>query len=127
MKTTLVALAAAGVLASGAAIGATVVRVEHGTAFVPVQYGDRWDDRSVAIDEREARINARIQRGLHDGRITDREGRHLYRELHEIRAKERAFKSDGRLGRRESEELNRDLDRLADHVRSQLRDEQRRY
>lgn len=127
MKTTLIALAAAGVLASGTAIGATVVRIDHGTAFVPVQYGDRWDDRSIAIDEREARINARIQRGLHDGRITDREGRRLYRELGEIRAKERAFKSDGRLGRRETEELNRDLDRLAEHVRSQLRDEQRRY
>ena len=127
MNKTLIAVAAAGVLASSAALASPIVRADHGTAFVPAQYSDRWDDRSVAINEREARINARIQRGIHDGRITEREARRLYRELSDIRAKERAFKSDGRIGRRESEELNRDLDRLADHVRAQLRDEQRRY
>jgi len=126
MKTTLIALAAAGVLASGAAVGATVVRADHATAFVPVQYSDRWDDRSVNIEEREARINARIQRGLHDGRITDREARRLYRELHDVREKQRAFNSDGRINHREAEELNRDLDRLADHVRQQMHDQDRR-
>ena len=126
MNTTLIALAAAGVLASGAAVGATVVRVDHGAAFVPVQY-ERWDDRSVNLEEREARINARIQHGLHDGRITDREAHHLYRELNDIRAKERAFKSDGHLGRREADELNRDLDRLVDHVRREMHDQDRRY
>jgi hypothetical protein len=88
---------------------------------------DRWDDRSATINEREARINARIQRGLRDGRITNREARRLYNELADIEEKERAFGSDGRLSGRESAELNRDLDRLAEDVREQMRDEQRRY
>ena len=125
MKTTLIALAAAGVLASGASVAATVVRVDRGSAFVPVQY-ERWDDRSLNLDEREARINARIQHGLHEGRITDREAHRLYRELNDIRAKERAFKSDGHLGRREADELNHDLDRLVDHVRREMHDQDRR-
>jgi hypothetical protein len=94
-----------------------------------VQYdrSDRWDDRSANIDEREARIKARIQRGIDDGRITDAEARRLHRELRDVEAKERAFRSDGRMGGREEAELNRDLDRLNDNVRRQMRDEQRQY
>jgi hypothetical protein len=130
MKGTLIALATAGVLASGAAFAGTTTT--QGDAFpsatiIPVQYYARGDDRSANINEREARINARIQQGRNDGRITDREARRLYRELADIEARERAFGADGRLDGRERAELNRDLDRLADHVREQARDEQRRY
>ncbi|HEY3181039.1 MAG TPA: hypothetical protein VGL25_19415 [Casimicrobiaceae bacterium] len=131
MKGTLIALATAGVLASGVSFaGTTIIRVEHvdrSSAIVPVQYYERGDDRSANINEREGRINARIQRGLNDGRITDREARRLYRELANIEAKERAFSADGRLSGREQAELNRDLDRLVDRVRYEARDEQRRY
>ena len=130
MKKTLIAVAAAGVLASGAAAAGSVV-VSHDLAFAPVQYRVderqyRAEERAANVNEREARINARIQRGLRDGRITDREARRLYRELHDIEAKERAFRNNnGRIGPREADELNRDLDRLADHVRHQLRDSER--
>jgi hypothetical protein len=132
MKGTMAAVGIAGVLVASAAFAGTVQVGEllHSDAFVPVQYyerNDRWGDRSAQINEREARINARIQHGLSDGRITDREARRLYRELGDIEAKERAFASDGRLSGYERDELNRDLDRLADHVRDQIRDEQRRY
>ena len=131
MRKALIVLATTGVLATaGAAAGTTI---DHGSGtFVSVQhsqYGDRhddrWDDRSMNVNEREARINARIQRGLRDGRITDREGRRLYRELAAIEAKERRFLADGRLNYREEAELKRNLDRLADNVRVQLRDEDR--
>ena len=130
MKGTLIALATAGVLVSGTAFAGTTTF--QGDAFrtasiVPVQYYQRGDDRSANINEREARINARIQQGRNDGRITDREARRLYRELADVEARERAFSADGRLDGRERAELNRDLDRLADHVREQARDEQRRY
>jgi hypothetical protein len=81
----------------------------------------------VNINEREARIRAQIQRGVNDGRITNREARGLYRELASIEARERAFKADGRLNYREDAELNRDLDRLANNVRAQVRDDERRY
>src|SRR5437762_1461455 len=142
MRSSLIALAIAGVFASaGAAAGTTTVQVDQGfgsAAVVPVQYanqygdrwdthryGDRWEDRSAErsanINERESHIRAWIQRGLNDGRITNREARRLYRELAYIEAKERAFKADGRLNYREDAELNRNLDRLAENVRMHLR------
>ena len=129
MKKTLIAIAAAGVLASGAAAAGTTVQVRddfRSPGFVTVQNNDRSDDRAANISERESRINDRIQRGLRDGRITDREARQLYRELRDVRQKERSFNSDGRISGREHSELSSDLDRLADHVRQQMRDEQRR-
>jgi hypothetical protein len=132
MKRTLIALAAAGVLASGGAVAGTTIQVTggFGTApVVPVQYsnGYRWDDRSMSVNERESRIRARIEHGLTDGRITRGEARGLYRELASIEATERTYKSDGRLSYRENAELNRRLDRLADNVRVQLRDDDWRY
>ena len=131
MKRTLITIATAGLLASTAAVAGTTAN-----GFVGVQYnsGDRSyyaeqrsDDRAAQINEREQRINARIQRGMENGQITNREARRLYNELNSIEAKERAFKSDGRLDGRETNELNRDLDRLAEEVRDQRRDDQRRY
>ena len=138
MKRTLMAIATVGLLASGAAVaGTTTVHAmgdQRSDAFVTVQYyGDRAqnyersNDRVANVNEREARINARIQRGIENGSITNREARRLYNELNSIEAKERAFRSDGRLDWRESQELNRDLDRLAENVREQRLDSERRY
>jgi hypothetical protein len=131
MRYTLISVATAAVLASGAAFAGTTNVQNHemrigNAAIIPVQY-DRWDDRGANINERESRINARIQRGIESGRITEGEARRLYRELRDIEAKERAFRSDGRIGGREEAELNHDLDRLSENVREQMRDEQRRY
>jgi len=129
MKSTLIALAVAGVLASsGAYAGTTRVDIDRSTGvteFVPVQYYS--DDRSMSINEREAHLRARIDRGVRDGRITNREAHQLYRELGSIEAKERSFLADGRLNWRENAALNRDLDNLAANVRTQLRDDERRY
>lgn len=122
---TLIVLATAGVLASTAVAAgpdARANRQSYPVVMIPAQYSD---DRSAAIDERESRITERIQHGMNDGRITNREARRLQRELDAIEAKERAFKNDGRLSRREIDELSRDLNRLADHVRQQMRDDER--
>jgi hypothetical protein len=133
MKGTLFALAAAAVLASGTAVaGGALHPVVHdrSAALVPVQYHAgyaAWDERSATINEREARINARIQRGIDNGSITRHEARQLYRQLRDIESRERAFRSDGRLDGREFAELNRNLDDLAANVREQRHDEQRRY
>ena len=135
MRKTLIALAAAGTLASGAAFAGNTSGHHFGsTAYVPVQqsdrhdwHDDRWDDRAQNIDEREARIRARIERGHNNGRLTDHEARNLYRHLRAIEAKERTFMADGRLSYRENEELKRNLDRLADNVRAQMRDEDRNF
>jgi len=131
MNRTLIAIATAGLLASGAVVaGQTNMYAPEANHhdLVAVQYGyDRSDERSSNINEREARIKDRIQRGMRDGTLTDREARRLYGELRDIEGKERAFRSDGRLDGREAAQLNRDLDRLADDVRDQRQDEQRRY
>lgn len=114
---------AAALLASSAAFAATSTSISRG--FVTVQQYDRWDDRSININERESRIRARIDRGINDGRITRREAHRLYRELGDIEAKERSFRADGHIDRHENRVLTADLDRLAQHVRHEIRDEQR--
>ena len=135
MKKPLIALAIAGCLASGVAVAGTTSVYATGDlrpdGFISVQYysgdrSDRSDDRIEGVNEREARIKARIQRGIESGAITDGEARRLYGELRGIEAKERALRADGRLNGREAAELNRDLDQLADDVREQRRDDQRR-
>jgi hypothetical protein len=122
MKKTLIALAAAGMLASTVAAAQPYGQPYHRDDAQRYAQNDRWDDREASINEREARLNAYIQRGMSDGRINEREARRLYRELRDIEAKERSYMNDGRLNRRETESLNRDLDRLTDHVRQQIRD-----
>ena len=72
-----------------------------------------------------SRAFANTSTGINDGRITRREANRLYRELRDVEAKERAFRSDGHIDRRENRVLTAELDRLADRVRHELRDEQR--
>ena len=134
MKKSLIAIAAAGVLVSGvAAADRYVLNFDDGNVRAYAvqhdwRYDRQWNDgRNFSIDEREARMHDRIQRGLDSGRLTPREGRRLMRHLDNIEAKERAFEYDGRLGRRERDELHHDLDNLAGEIRQQLRDDDRRY
>ena len=140
MRNSLIALATVGLLASGGAVAGTPT-IQHD--LVPVQYANQYaypnqyanrepyvyrsDDRAANINEREARIKPRIDRGVNDGRLTNWEARRLYRELAAIEAKERAFMADGRLSYREDAELNSNLNQLSDNVRAQLRDDERRY
>ena len=128
MKRQLFALTTATLLASGAAFAAAGMSAvpigSHG--FVTVQQNDRSEDRSANINERESEIRNRIDRGISDGRITRQEAHRLYDELSQIEARERAARGHGRIGGRESREINDDLDRLAEDVRHQMRDDQRR-
>ena len=83
--------------------------------------------RSASVDDWQSRVS-RTRRTAR-GRI-QRHGPHrsldpLCRAA--IEAKERAFRSDGRLSGREFAELNRYLDRLALNVREQRHDQERRY
>jgi hypothetical protein len=128
MRRTLIALATVGVVASGAAVACST-GAQLNTGIVPVQYSshDRWDDRSVSVNEREARIRARIEHGMNDGRITRPEARRLLRQLAFIESKEHAYMADGRINRREEAQLTRDLDALAQNVRTQMLDEDRSY
>ena len=132
----LLALAVAAMLASGVAAAdrftlyvddrneRPVVRVQH--------YDNDWrgwydEGRRLSIDERQARINGRIEHGFANGALTRREARQLERQLANTEEKERAFESDGRLTGRERAELHRDLDGVAQRLRFERRDADRRY
>lgn len=136
MRKSLIALATVGLLASGAAAADSyTVRIgEHdGRSIVTVQdYGHDfrgWYDegRRMDVDERQARINARIEHGIQTGALTRREARQLARQLARTEEKERAYESDGRLTGRERAELHRDLDYVAQRLRFERRDAERRY
>ena len=136
MKKSLIALATVGVLASGiAAADSYTVRVRghDGRSFIAVQdVGPdfrRWHDegRRLSVDERQARIHARIEQGLQSGELTRREARRLGRQLAITEEKERAFEADGRLNGRERAELHRDLDYVSQRLRFERHDGERRY
>jgi hypothetical protein len=136
MRKSLIALATVGVLASGAvAADSYTVRIgEHdGRSIVTVQdYGNDfrgWYDegRRMSVDERQARINARIEHGFQTGTLTRREARQLERQLARTEEKEQAFEADGRLTGRERAELHRDLDYVAQRLRFERQDADRRY
>jgi hypothetical protein len=135
-KKSLIAVVVAGALASGAAVAERLtIHVDgQGAPLVRVQQYDRddfrrWYDegRRLDVDDRQARIHDRIQRGFDRGQLTRREVRQLERQLNDVEAKERAYQSDGRLNRRERDDLHQDLDRLADRLRFERRDGQTRY
>jgi hypothetical protein len=128
MKRTLFVLVAASALASSAAF-AGVANAQRGDPWtaaraVPVQYYEQYQERSDArtadIRERERRISNMIERGVNEGRLRPFEARRAQRELQDIRARARSLEADGRLSGREFGELNRDLDRLADNIRSEM-------
>lgn len=140
MRKSLIAIALAGSLAAGAA-GAqsmTLQTADHDRFIAPTQvqyyrgpvqyrYSNADVRSSPAIDEREQRLQFRINRGVENGRLTHEEANRLFRQLQRIQARERDFMADGRLQHWEERELVRDLDRMADNMRRQLRDEDRRY
>ena len=136
MKKSLIALAAAGVLVSGVATADSFTLRFGGNqapGFVAVQHDrEDWrgwydDGRRLSVDERQARIHNRIQRGFEQGQLTRREARQLERNLARIEEKERGYEYDGRLNRREQADLHAELDQLAQRLRFERRDAQNRY
>ena len=137
MKKSLIALATAGLLVSGAA-AADSFTVRFGSfqspGFVAVQHDrdlrgnrDDWrswydDGRRFSVDERQSLIHQRIQRGFEQGQLTRREARQLERQLGRIEEKERGYEYDGRLNRREQTDLHAELDVLAQRLRFERRD-----
>ena len=139
MNKSLIALAAAGLLASGAAAADsyTLRFGQQPDGVVTIQQNDGWrynddwrrwydDGRRSSVDERQARILNRIHRGFEQGQLTRREARQLERHLARIEEKERGYEYDGRLNSRERADLHADLDQLAQRLRFERRDAQNR-
>ena len=82
----------------------------------------RHDGRDAAVNERQHRLEQRIERGWRSGDLTRREYRRLNYELREIDSAERYFMSDGHLTRRERGELYARLDALSRDIFRERRD-----
>jgi hypothetical protein len=82
-------------------------------------------ERSLSIDQRQARQEQRIQRGVARGDITQREARMLWRQQREIDRAEADARADGRINRREMQELMAMLDDADQRIRHQRRDADR--
>ena len=83
--------------------------------------------RDTGINERQHRIERRIEQGWRSGELTPREFHRLQHEAREIGALEYHFRADGRLSGRERDELNARLDHLSREVYRQKHDGQRHY
>jgi len=79
------------------------------------------------LNEREYRLEQRIQHGWRSGELSRQEYRRLNYELREIERAERYFKSDGFLSQRELGELHARLDGLSRAVYRETRDLDRRH
>lgn len=62
-----------------------------------------------AIDNAQQALNARIQMGLQQGRITPSEAQELYRRDRDIEVRESRYKSDGRATPQERQQLRNDV------------------
>lgn len=78
------------------------------------------------VDRREHRQKQRIREGVRSGELTKEEARGLRQEQREIRAKERAMKSDGVVTKEERKELHQDLNEASKHIAEEKHDEQTR-
>lgn len=89
---------------------------------------DWRDDRGrwVSIDRRLDQLDRRIDQGVRSGQLTRAEADRLRDEYRDIARLEQRY-SRGGLSDREIAELDRRFDRLADRVRWERRDDDRRY
>jgi hypothetical protein len=83
--------------------------------------------RESGIDERQHRLEQRIEHGRRSGEITRHEYRRLTQELRFIARDEHAFRADGHLSPRERQALHARLDNVARAVYRESRDGERRH
>ena len=85
------------------------------------------DFRDGGVSERQHRLERRIEQGWRSGELTRGEYARLQQGLREIDRAEHHYSADGRLSRRERDELYARLDHLAREVYRQRHDGERRH
>lgn len=85
-----------------------------------------YDRDSYNINQRQARLDRRIDRGLRDGSLTRREARDLREDFNRIAWLEARYRSNG-LSPWERADLDRRFDRLEDRTRQARRDREYGY
>ncbi|HYC48752.1 MAG TPA: hypothetical protein VED01_25015 [Burkholderiales bacterium] len=83
--------------------------------------------RDAGVNERQARLEHRLEQGRRSGELTRPEFRRLRHELREIERAEHYFRSDGWLSPRERSDLHARLAYLERVVYREKRDGERRY
>lgn len=83
-------------------------------------------ERDAGINERQARLEQRIERGFRSGELTRPEYRRLVHEARDIERAEHVFKSDGYLSPRERSELHARLEHLSRAIQHERHDVERR-
>lgn len=114
-------------IASLAAVAA-VAAVAAPAAAQPYAYGhdrhDRYErDDWQPINQRQAQLERRIDRGIQRGELTRREAARLQAEFHRIARLEARYRVNGLSGW-ERADLDRRFDRLAAQIRYERRDHQ---
>lgn len=79
-------------------------------------------EAAASINARQRHQAQRIHTGGESGALSRREAARLRTRQAAIRAKEQAYRSDGRLSRRERAELNRDINRASRAIHLQTHD-----
>jgi len=119
MKTVVIALAAATALST---LGVGAASAQPGYAYGqryerPYDRGAQW----LSINERQARLDQRIDRGLRSGQLTRNEAYRLRSEFRRIAYLENRYRSNG-LSSWERADLDRRFDALSAQIRFERRD-----
>ena len=85
------------------------------------------DFRDSGINERQHRLERRIEQGWRSGDLTPGEYRRLQAGLSEVERAERYYASDGHLSRSERDELHARLDHLSREIYRQRHDGERQH
>ena len=104
-------------------IGAGLIALLSAAAPAMASHGER----DSGINERQARLEQRIEQGWRRGELTRQEFGRLQNEMREIERAEHHFWSDGRLTPRERGELHARLDQVSRLVQHERRDVERRH
>ena len=122
MKTIVIALAAV------TALGSAVPAAAQYARSYDRSYDQRYDRgaRFMSINERQARLERRIEQGMRSGQLTRAEAYRLRREFQRIAHLENRYRANG-LNGWERADLDRRFDALQAQIRFERRDGDRRY
>lgn len=82
--------------------------------------------RSPGVNARQHNQHARIHQGVKSGELTRREAHKVREEQRDVRQLERAYKSDGKLTRRERADLHHEQNQASRDIYRQKHDAQDR-
>ena len=123
MKTVLASLAAVAALS---AVAAPAFAQPYESGRYDRQYDRRDDDRGwQSINQRQAQLDRRIDRGVRSGDLSHREATRLRAEFRDIARLEARYRVNG-LSFRERADLDRRFDRLSAQIRYERRDHDNR-